>query len=93
MHFCRFDLVCETPVPAQANAVPIPADALTMQYLAGDSFEYSCNNALVPNDPTTNMCTDTGNAMATWSVAATADLPECSKCTLGFSSYVLFSAS
>jgi len=56
-----------------------PADALVRQYVVGDSFEYSCNGDLVPNNPVINMCTDAGGAMATWSVAATEDLPDCSK--------------
>ena len=72
---CVLFLVCETPVPAQANAVTIPATALTDQFLAGDSFMYSCNGALVPNTPDTNMCSGTG----TWSITATANLPTCSK--------------
>ena len=72
-------LVCEAPVPAQANAVTVPANALSAQFLAGDTFEYSCNGALVPATSQINTCTDNGPPMATWSVAATADLPDCSK--------------
>ena len=68
------------PVAAQVNAVTIPATALTDQFLDGDSFMYSCNGALLPNAPQINTCTDTGAALATWSVAATAALPTCSKC-------------
>ena len=73
-------LVCATPVAAQANAVTIPATALTDQFLDGDSFMYSCNGALLPNAPEINTCSDSGAALATWSVAATAALPTCSKC-------------
>ena len=72
-------LVCEQPVAAQANAVTVPANALTAQFLAGDSFDYSCNGNLVPATGQTNTCTDNGPPMATWSVAATAVLTECSK--------------
>ena len=68
-------LVCAMPVAAQANAVTIPATALTDQFLAGDTFMYSCNGALLPDTPETNTCSGTG----TWSVTATATLPTCSK--------------
>ena len=72
--------MCATPVDAQTNAVTIPADALIRQWLAGDMFEYSCNGALVPANGQINTCTDNGPPIATWSVAATADLTPCSKC-------------
>ena len=71
-------LVCETPVAPQANAVTIPANALTAQFLAGDTFEYSYNGDLIPADGIINACTDTGAAMAMWSVTVA---PTCSKCS------------
>ena len=76
---CVLFLVCETPVPAQANAVTIPATALTDQFLAGDSFMYSCNGDLLPDAAVTNMCTDSGSGMGRWSFTATANLITCSK--------------
>ena len=67
------------PVPAQANAVTIPATALTDQFLAGDSFMYSCNTGLIPTTTETNTCSDTGPPMGTWSVTATNTLQQCCK--------------
>ena len=76
---CVLFLVCQMPVAAQAHAVTIPATALTDQFLAGDSFMYSCNGDLVPAAAVTNMCTDPGSGLGKWSVTATANLPTCSK--------------
>jgi len=74
---CVF-VACETPVAPQANAVSIPED-LTNQFFAGALIVYSCSGDLIPNDFEFSICIDNGPPLATWTIAATADLPECSK--------------
>jgi len=76
-----FCLVCETP-PTRQVFSSLSATDLSGQFLAGDTLDYDCNGALVPDNPAavTRTCTDPGAGMAMWMpTTAATPLPTCSK--------------